>query len=43
LVDRVARRNSKVYDRNYDLVVLEEWVRGIEKIVTVVEVPEEKK
>jgi len=32
-----------VYDRNYDPVVLEEWVKGIEKIFTVVEMPEEKK
>jgi len=32
-----------VYDENYDPAVLEEWVRGMEKIFTVVEVPEEKK
>jgi len=32
-----------VYDENYDPVPLEEWVRGIEKIFTMVEVPEEKK
>jgi len=32
-----------VYDGNYEPVVLEEWVRGIEKIFIVVEVPEEKK
>jgi len=32
-----------VYDGNYDSVVLEEWVRKTEKIVTVVEVPKEKK
>ena len=43
LADRVARRNPKVYDRNYDPIVLEEWVRGMEKIFAVVEVPEEKK
>ena len=43
LVDRVAQCNPKVYDGNYDPVVLEEWVRGMEKIFTVVEVPEEKK
>ena len=43
LADRVARRNPKVYEENYDPVVLEEWVRGIEKIFIVVEVPEEKK
>ena len=43
LADRVARRNLKVYDGSYDPVVLEEWIRGIEKIFTVVEVTEGKK
>lgn len=43
LVDRVARRNPKVYDGNLDVVELEDWIRGMEKIFTVVEVPEEKK
>jgi len=43
LADKVAQRNPKVYDTNYDPVVLKEWVRGMEKIFTVVEVPEEKK
>jgi len=38
-----TRCNPKVYNRNYDPVVLEKWVRRIEKIFTVVEVPEEKK
>ena len=33
----------KVHDANYALVVLEEWVRGMDKIFTVVEVPEEMK
>jgi len=42
-VYRVARCNPKVYDGSYDPVVLEEWTRGMEKIFTVVEVPEEKK
>jgi len=32
-----------VYDENYDPVVLEKWVRGMEKMFTVVEIPEEKK
>jgi len=32
-----------VCDRNYDPVVLEEWVRKMEKIFTLAEVPEEKK
>ena len=43
LADRVARCNPKVYDGNYDPVVVEEWVRKMEKIFTVVEVPEENK
>ena len=43
LADRVARRKPKVYDGSYDPVVLEGWIRGMEKIFTVVEVPEEKK
>jgi len=43
LEDRVARSNPKFYDGSYDPVVLEEWIRGMEKIFTVVEVPEEKK
>ena len=32
-----------MYDGTYDLVVLEEWVRGMQKIFTVAEVSEEKK
>ena len=43
LADTVARHNPKVYDGFHDPVVLEEWIRGMEKIFTVVEVPEEKK
>ena len=43
LADRVARRNPNVYNGSYDPVVLEEWIRGMEKIFIVVEVPEEKK
>ena len=43
LVDRVARRNHKVYDGKYEPVESEEWVRGMKKIFTMVEVPEEKK
>jgi len=43
LVDMVAQRNPKVYNENYDPVVLEEWVRRMEKIFIVVEVPKEKK
>jgi len=43
LADRVAWRNRKGYDGSYDPIVLEEWIRGMEKIFTVVEVPEEKK
>jgi len=43
LADRVVRRNPKVYDGSYDPVVLEECIIEIEKIFTVVEVPEGKK
>ena len=43
LVDRVAWRNPKVYDRMHKLVELEEWIQGIEKIFTTAEVPEDKK
>jgi len=43
LVDRVAWCDPKVCYRTYDPVVLEEWIRGIEKIFPMVEVPEEKK
>jgi len=43
LADRIEQCNPKVYDGNYDPVVLEEWVRRMEKIFTVVKVPEEKK
>ena len=43
LADRVARHNSKMYDRKYDLVELEDWIRGMEKIFTMLDVPEENK
>ena len=43
LVDKVARHNPKVYDGSYDLVLLEEWMRRMEKIFTMVEVLEKKK
>ena len=33
----------KVYDEKYAQVELEAWIRGIEKIFTIVEVPEDKK
>ena len=43
LVDRVVRCNPKVYAAKYDLVELEEWIQGKEKIFDVIEVPKEKK
>jgi len=43
LADRVVRRNPTVYDGNYDLVLLKEWVRGMKKIFTVLKVAEKKK
>ena len=33
LADRVARRNPKVYDGSLDPVELEDWIRGMEKIL----------
>jgi len=33
----------KTYDGKYDLVELKQWIRGMEKIFTIPEVPEEKK
>ena len=41
--DRVAQHNPKVYDGKYDLMELEEWIKGMEKIFIVVEVLDEKK
>ena len=32
LADSIAQQDPKVYDKNYDPVVLEEWVTGMEKI-----------
>jgi len=43
LADRVARHNRRVYDGKYDLVELEDWIRGMENIFTVLDVSEEKK
>jgi len=43
LADRATSHNPKVYDENLDLVELEDWIRGMEKIFTVIEVPKEKK
>jgi len=43
LTDRVARCNPKVYDWKHDLMELQDWIRGMEKIFTVAEVLEEKK
>ena len=39
----MAKRSPKTYNGKYDLVELEEWIRGMEKIFTVVEMPKEKK
>jgi len=43
LADRVVRRNPKVCDGEHNLVDLEEWIRGMRKILAVMEVPYEKK
>ena len=33
VADRVAKCNPKMYDGKYDPVELEEWIRGMEKIL----------
>ena len=43
LANRGARRNPKAYNGTYDPVVLKEWIKGMEKIFTMVEALEEKK
>jgi len=43
LVDRVARRDPKTYRRSYGLVELEEWIRGTEKIFTIIKALKENK
>ena len=43
MADRVAKRNPRMYGGTYDPVELEEWIRGMEKIFALVEVPENKK
>jgi len=41
VADRVAKRNPRAYDGKYD--ELEEWIRAMEKIFVVDEVPKDKK
>jgi len=41
--DRVAKRNPKVYEGKEDPMILEEWIRQMEKIFDVVEVPDNKR
>ena len=43
LADSVARRNPKAYDEKYDLVKLEDSIKGMEFFFTVVEILGEKK
>jgi len=43
LADRVAQSNRKVYDGKYYPIKLKEWIRGMKKMFTLVEVPKEKK
>jgi len=43
VADRVAKYNPRTYKGKYYPVELEEWIRGIEKIFAIVEVPENKK
>ena len=41
--DRVAKRNPKVYEGKEDLMILKEWIRQLEKIFDIVEVPDNKR
>jgi len=41
--DRVAKRNPKVYEGKEDPMILEEWIRQMEKIFDVVEVLDDKR
>ena len=41
--ERVAKQNPKTYDGKEDPIILEEWVRQMEKIFDVVEVPDGKR
>ena len=43
LADRATRLSPKVYNGKYNPLKLEEWIRGMENIFTVVEVLDEKK
>ena len=43
MADRVAQCNLKVYDGKFDSIKLKEWIRGMEKIFAVVEMPKKKK
>jgi len=43
LIDKVARCNPKIYSGCYDLVDLEEWIKSMENIFALIEVPEEMK
>ena len=43
LADRVARHKPKTYGGNFDPVVSEEWLTGMEKIFVVIEVLKDKK
>jgi len=43
LANTVAQCNLKVYDGNLDPIELENWIKGIEKIYAIIEVPEERK
>jgi len=40
--DQVVKQNPKTYDGKEDVVLLEEWIRQMEKIFDVAEVPNNK-
>ena len=43
LADKVAILNPKTYGETHDPMKLEKWIRGMEKILAVINVPEEKR
>ena len=43
LADRFVRHNPKAYSECFDPIVLEEWIRSMENIFAMIEVPKEKK
>jgi len=43
IANRVAWRNPNTYSRSNDPVEVEEWIREMEEIFTIIEVPKDEK